>query len=116
MNVQGEDVVAGIRNPMPIATLAQENQAIFDQFNMVVQLLEKHYREMPPLMRMWRKKWGKAGKSVIMVRPETKPDDVTWDAGGQRYSDQSWWGYQSCSGCRPAVRCSLRLWGGVAGY
>jgi pyruvate,orthophosphate dikinase len=167
MNAQGEDVVAGIRNPMPIATLAQENRAIFDQFNEVVQLLEKHYREMQDVeftiergklwmlqtrdgkrtaraqvriavemveegiiskqeavlrvspeqvaqllhpqfdidekaaaVRSGRKlakgvnaspgaavgiaafdadvaeKWGKAGKSVIMVRPETKPDDV----------------------------------------
>ncbi|HUN06784.1 MAG TPA: pyruvate, phosphate dikinase [Aggregatilineales bacterium] len=167
MNAQGEDVVAGIRNPMPIATLAQENQAIFDQFNSVVQLLEKHYREMQDVEftieqgKLWMlqtrdgkrtaraqvriavemvdeglitkqeavlrvspdqvsqllhpqfeieakatamqegrqvakgvnaspgaavgiaafdadvaEKWGKAGKSVIMVRPETKPDDV----------------------------------------
>ncbi|MBI1278451.1 MAG: pyruvate, phosphate dikinase [Anaerolineaceae bacterium] len=167
MNAQGEDVVAGIRTPEPIAQLERENPAIFAQFADVVSKLEKHYREMQDVEftiekgKLWMlqtrdgkrtaraavriavemfeegviskeeavlrispqhvlqllhpqfdidekahaekanqmvgkgvnaspgaavgvvafdadvaEKWGKAGKAVIMVRPETKPDDV----------------------------------------
>jgi pyruvate,orthophosphate dikinase len=167
MNAQGEDVVAGIRTPIPIAELQRENPAIFTQFHEVVLKLERHYREMQDVEftiergKLWMlqtrngkrtaraairigvemteeglitaqeavmrvtphqvmqllhpqfdpyakdeaqkqkrligrgvnaspgaavgivafdadlaEKWGKAGKSVIMVRPETKPDDV----------------------------------------
>jgi pyruvate,orthophosphate dikinase len=167
MNAQGEDVVAGIRTPMPIAQLERENAKVYAQFVDVNQKLEKHYREMQDVEftiengKLWMlqtrdgkrtaraavriavemveegviskqeavlrisplhvlqllhpqfdidekaqaeknnrfiakgvnaspgaavgilafdadlaEKWGKAGKSVIMVRPETKPDDV----------------------------------------
>jgi pyruvate, orthophosphate dikinase len=167
MNAQGEDVVAGIRTPQPIAHLDQENPAVYAQFVEINEKLEKHYREMQDVeftiedgilyMLQTRdgkrtaraairiavemaeeglitrqeavlrvspqqviqllhpqfdieakdeakkrgrfiakgvnaspgaavgiaafdadvaEKWGKAGRSVIMVRPETKPDDV----------------------------------------
>jgi pyruvate, orthophosphate dikinase len=167
MNAQGEDVVAGIRTPLPIANLERENAEIFKQFVEVNKKLEKHYREMQDVEftiergKLWMlqtrdgkrtaratiriavemvreglinkqeavlrvtpdhvsqllhpqfdiaakehaqrtgrmiatgvnaspgaavgivafdadlaEKWGKAGHSVIMVRPETKPDDV----------------------------------------
>jgi pyruvate,orthophosphate dikinase len=167
MNAQGEDVVAGIRTPMPIAQLERENAKVYAQFVDVSQKLEKHYREMQDVEftiengKLWMlqtrdgkrtaraavriavemveedviskqeavlrisplhvlqllhpqfdidekaqaeknnrfiakgvnaspgaavgilafdadlaEKWGKAGKAVIMVRPETKPDDV----------------------------------------
>ncbi|MBK8026783.1 MAG: pyruvate, phosphate dikinase [Chloroflexi bacterium] len=167
MNAQGEDVVAGIRTPEPIAKLERENPDVYQQFITIAAQLEKHYREMQDVEftiengklymlqtrdgkrtarsavriavdmanegliskqeavmrvkpdhvlqllhpqfdqeakdaahkagRMIGKgvnaspgaavgiaafdadiaeKWGKAGKSVIMVRPETKPDDV----------------------------------------
>ncbi|HBW37864.1 pyruvate, phosphate dikinase [Desulfosporosinus sp. BICA1-9] len=46
MNAQGEDVVAGIRTPNPIATLAQENLEIYNQFVEASQRLESHYRDM----------------------------------------------------------------------
>ncbi|HEY8909840.1 MAG TPA: pyruvate, phosphate dikinase [Desulfosporosinus sp.] len=46
MNAQGEDVVAGIRTPNPIATLAQENAEIYHQFAEICQRLESHYRDM----------------------------------------------------------------------
>ncbi len=46
MNAQGEDVVAGIRTPQPIVSLAQENPAIYEQFVQIANLLEKHYRDM----------------------------------------------------------------------
>jgi pyruvate,orthophosphate dikinase len=167
MNAQGEDVVAGIRTPEPIAQLAEENLEVYKQFVEVNRKLEAHYREMQDVEftiengKLWMlqtrdgkrtaraavriavemveegvikkeeavlrvspqhvlqllhpqfdideklaaeknerlvakgvnaspgaavgvvafdadvaEKWGKAGKSVIMVRPETKPDDV----------------------------------------
>jgi pyruvate, orthophosphate dikinase len=167
MNAQGEDVVAGIRTPQPIAQLEQENPTVYAQFVEIANRLEKHYREMQDVeftiedgtlymlqtrdgkrtarsairvavemadeklitrqeavlrvspqqviqllhpqfdieakesaKRRGRfiakgvnaspgaavgiaafdadvaEKWGKAGRSVIMVRPETKPDDV----------------------------------------
>ncbi|MGC7879145.1 pyruvate, phosphate dikinase, partial [Desulforudis sp. 1190] len=45
-NAQGEDVVAGIRTPKPIAALAEEMPEVYKQFADVCRLLEKHYREM----------------------------------------------------------------------
>ena len=167
MNAQGEDVVAGIRTPNPIAQLEDEMPEIFDEFADICLKLENHYREMQDVEftiergKLWMlqtrdgkrtarsairiavemaesklitreeavlrvspnqvaqllhpqfdisdkhiaesagrliatgvnaspgaavgvvafdadlaEKWGKAGKSVIMTRPETKPDDV----------------------------------------
>lgn len=46
MNAQGEDVVAGIRTPQPIVTLAQENLEIYNQFVEISSRLESHYRDM----------------------------------------------------------------------
>ncbi len=167
MNAQGEDVVAGIRTPQPIAQLERENPEVYKQFLDISNKLETHYREMQDVeftienARLWMlqtrdgkrtarsviriavemaeeglisreeavlrvtpahvlqllhpqfdtdakelavkakrniakgvnaspgaavgiaafdadvaEKWGKAGRQVIMVRPETKPDDV----------------------------------------
>ncbi len=167
MNAQGEDVVAGIRTPLPISKLQKENKAVYEQFMAVTDKLEHYYREMQDVEftiergKLWMlqtrdgkrtaratiriavemveegliskeeavlrvktdhvlqllhpqfnddekkraeregrlvasgvnaspgaavgvaafdadlaEKWGKAGRSVIMVRPETKPDDV----------------------------------------
>ena len=58
INAQGEDVVAGIRTPQPITKAAREEMGdknpsmeeampeVFEQFNAVVQRLERHYRDM----------------------------------------------------------------------
>ena len=46
LNAQGEDVVAGIRTPNPIAQLRDELPEVFEQFNSITQLLERHYRDM----------------------------------------------------------------------
>jgi len=46
MNAQGEDVVAGIRTPMPIEKLRDENPAVYDQLLRVRKILERHYRDM----------------------------------------------------------------------
>ena len=45
-NAQGEDVVAGVRTPMPIAKMAEEFPEAFAQFEEVCKTLETHYRDM----------------------------------------------------------------------
>ena len=45
-NAQGEDVVAGVRTPMPIAEMANKFPAAFEQFKEVCQILENHYHDM----------------------------------------------------------------------
>lgn len=46
LNAQGEDVVAGTRTPNPINQLRDELPEVYDQFNSITQLLERHYRDM----------------------------------------------------------------------
>ena len=45
-NAQGEDVVAGVRTPMPIAQMEQEFPEAFADFVKVCETLENHYRDM----------------------------------------------------------------------
>ena len=45
-NAQGEDVVAGVRTPMPIAQMEQEFPEAFKEFVKVCETLENHYRDM----------------------------------------------------------------------
>ena len=45
-NAQGEDVVAGVRTPMPIAQMAETFPEAFAQFQTVCKTLEDHYRDM----------------------------------------------------------------------
>ncbi|MCI6965765.1 pyruvate, phosphate dikinase, partial [bacterium] len=45
-NAQGEDVVAGVRTPMPISQMAEKFPAAFKQFQEVCKTLENHYRDM----------------------------------------------------------------------
>ena len=45
-NAQGEDVVAGVRTPMPIAEMAEKFPEAFAQFEGVCKTLEDHYRDM----------------------------------------------------------------------
>jgi len=45
-NAQGEDVVAGVRTPMPIAQMAEKFPAAFEQFVKVCEILENHYHDM----------------------------------------------------------------------
>ena len=46
VNAQGEDVVAGVRTPMPIAEMADKFPEAFEEFNKVCAILEDHYRDM----------------------------------------------------------------------
>ena len=45
-NAQGEDVVAGVRTPMPIAQMAEKFPEAYKQFVEVCSILENHYRDM----------------------------------------------------------------------
>jgi pyruvate,orthophosphate dikinase len=46
MNAQGEDVVAGVRTPMPIDKMAEIMPEVFEQFKGICHTLENHYRDM----------------------------------------------------------------------
>ena len=46
VNAQGEDVVAGVRTPMPIAQMAEQFPEAYAQFVKVCDTLENHYRDM----------------------------------------------------------------------
>ena len=45
-NAQGEDVVAGVRTPMPIAQMEQEFPEAYEEFIKVCEILENHYHDM----------------------------------------------------------------------
>ena len=46
MNAQGEDVVAGVRTPQPIAQLKETMPEVYEQFTKICDTLEDHYRDM----------------------------------------------------------------------
>ncbi len=46
MNAQGEDVVAGVRTPMPISKMAEIMPDVYKQFLDICNILENHYRDM----------------------------------------------------------------------
>ncbi len=48
-NAQGEDVVAGIRTPLKIAELKEQNPKVYHEFRAIARRMEKHYREMQDL-------------------------------------------------------------------
>ena len=49
MNAQGEDVVAGLRTPMPISRLAKSSPEAYRELQRIQKLLEDHYRDMQDL-------------------------------------------------------------------
>jgi len=49
INAQGEDVVAGIRTPQPIAAMRRDLPEVFDQFVAIAEQMERHYRDMQDL-------------------------------------------------------------------
>jgi pyruvate,orthophosphate dikinase len=46
MNAQGEDVVAGIRTPLPISQLEEKDKKAYNELLRIREILEKHYRDM----------------------------------------------------------------------
>lgn len=49
MNAQGEDVVAGVRTPVPISELEKQNPEVYKNFTDTCAILEKHYKDMQDL-------------------------------------------------------------------
>ncbi|MEZ0324983.1 MAG: pyruvate, phosphate dikinase [Fimbriimonas sp.] len=49
MNAQGEDVVAGVRSPVSILELKEQNEKVYDEFVAIGQRLEQHYKDMQDL-------------------------------------------------------------------
>jgi pyruvate,orthophosphate dikinase len=49
INAQGEDVVAGVRTPIPVSQLSKEMPEAYQQLLKVRELLEKHFRDMQDL-------------------------------------------------------------------
>jgi len=45
-NAQGEDVVAGIRNTVPLQDLEQINKGVYDELMGIMQTLENHYKDL----------------------------------------------------------------------
>ena len=45
-NAQGEDVVAGIRNTLPLSALKEINKPVYDELRSIMRKLETHYRDM----------------------------------------------------------------------
>ncbi len=45
INAQGEDVVAGIRTPSPLARLAEEMPTVFSELKEIIERLERHYKD-----------------------------------------------------------------------
>ncbi len=45
LNAQGEDVVAGIRTPLPLSNLKNDLPEVYEELIKIVKLLEKHYRD-----------------------------------------------------------------------
>jgi pyruvate,orthophosphate dikinase len=45
LNAQGEDVVAGIRTPYPVAEMGKQLPEVYQQFSEICDLLEHHYRD-----------------------------------------------------------------------
>ncbi len=46
INAQGEDVVAGIRTPLPVSEMKKWNKSVFDELMGIKDILEQHYKEM----------------------------------------------------------------------
>ncbi|MCD4557655.1 pyruvate, phosphate dikinase [Schaalia sp. lx-100] len=45
-NAQGEDVVAGIRNTLPLSALGERNKEVYDELRGIMRKLETHYRDL----------------------------------------------------------------------
>ena len=81
MNAQGEDVVAGIRTPMPISKLKRIDKKAYDELEKIRNILEKHYRDMMDIEFTIQKKklfmlQCRAGKRTAMAAMKIAVDMV----------------------------------------
>jgi pyruvate,orthophosphate dikinase len=77
-NAQGEDVVAGVRTPLPLSALHERMPDVYAQFLQIAERLERHYRDMMDLEftvergRLWMlqcrvgKRTGKAAVKIAV--------------------------------------------------
>ena len=77
-NAQGEDVVAGVRTPLPLSALHERMPEVYAQFLQIAERLERHYRDMMDLEftvergRLWMlqcrvgKRTGKAAVKIAV--------------------------------------------------
>jgi len=64
INAQGEDVVAGVRTPMPIAKMEEEFPEAYAQFVQVCKTLEDHYRDMQDMEFTVEKRTAQAALKI----------------------------------------------------
>jgi len=85
LNAQGEDVVAGIRTPQPIAKLAEDMPASYTQLMEIIQRLEVHYQDMQDIEftieqgRLWmlQTRTGKrTGAAAVRIAVEMVTEGV----------------------------------------
>ena len=85
INAQGEDVVAGIRTPEPIARLGEEMPKVYEQLLGIRQSLEKHYKEMQDIeftvqdntLYMLQTRTGKrTGSAAVSIAVEMVKDGL----------------------------------------
>ena len=85
INAQGEDVVAGIRTPEPIARLQQDMPKVYDELVAIREKLEKHYKEMQDIeftvqdgtLYMLQTRTGKrTGSSAVRIAVEMVKDGM----------------------------------------
>src|SRR5256884_157339 len=78
INAQGEDVVAGVRTPHPIADLATEMPAAHKDLMKVRAILEHHFKDMQDLEFSAEEAVVRAerGEKVVLARVETSPEDL----------------------------------------
>jgi pyruvate,orthophosphate dikinase len=69
VNAQGEDVVAGVRTPTPIADLRTQQPAIYNEFERICGVLEDHYKDM-----MGHRVHGRAEPAVHPAVPRRQAD------------------------------------------
>ena len=89
INAQGEDVVAGIRTPEPIARLGEEMPKVYEQLLGIRQSLEKHYKEMQDIeftvqdntLYMLQTRTGKrTGSAAVSIAVEMVKDGLIDEA------------------------------------
>ena len=89
INAQGEDVVAGIRTPEPIARLGEEMPKVYEQLLGIREALEKHYKEMQDVeftvqdntLYMLQTRTGKrTGSAAVSIAVEMVKDGLIDEA------------------------------------
>ena len=84
-NAQGEDVVAGVRTPMPISEMAEKFPEAFQQFQGVCETLEKHYHDMQDME--FTVEHGKPSRRSVQVRVMMRGQVNSFPPHGRHIND-----------------------------